>query len=92
MKMRTLVLFSFVALLATPVQAYENFIPLGSGYSPDVSDVAEFNSDRAKKIARTDSYETDIYLKMRKKIEDESRMRQFFSDRNGSGLDSNIDY
>jgi hypothetical protein len=92
MKMRALVLFSLLASAASPAVAYENFIPLGAGYSPNVSEVPEFDSVDGRKIARSDSYETDIYLKMRKKIEDESRLRQFFSDRNSSGLDGYIDY
>jgi hypothetical protein len=92
MKMRVIVLFSLVAFGATPAVAYENFIPLGAGYSPSVSEVPEFDSQDGRKIARSDSYETDIYLKGRKKIEDESRLRQFFSDRNSTGLDTHIDY
>lgn len=90
--MRALLLFSLAAIVASPAMAYENFIPLGTGYSPDVSEVPAFESEDGRKIARSDSYETDIYLKMRKKIEDESRLRQFFSDRNSTGLDSHIDY
>lgn len=90
--MRAVVLISLVAFVASPALAYEKFIPLGTGYSPDVSVVPEFGSDDGQKAARSDSYETDIYLKMRKKIEDESRLRQFFSDRNSTGLDTYIDY
>jgi hypothetical protein len=90
--MRAFLLFSLVVFGATPVFAYENFIPLGAGYSPNVSEVPAFDSEDGRKIARSDSYETDIYLKMRKKIEDESRLRQFFSDRNSTGLDTHIDY
>ena len=92
MKMRAVVIISLLALGASPTLAYEKFIPLGAGYSPNVSAVPEFGSEDGQKAARSDSYETDIYLKMRKKIEDESRLRQFFSDRNSSGLDSHIDY
>jgi hypothetical protein len=92
MKMRALVVVGFMVLAATPASAYENFIPLGAGYSPNVSTVPEFDSEDGKKIARSDSYETDIYLKGRKKIEDESRLRQFFSDRNSTGVDGHIDY
>jgi hypothetical protein len=85
-------LFTLVALGASPAVAYENFIPLGAGYSPNVSEVPDFNSQDGRKTARSDSYETDIYLKARKKIEDESRLRQFFSDRNSNGVDTHIDY
>jgi hypothetical protein len=92
MKMHSLIILGFLTAAATPALAYENFIPLGAGYSPNVSAVPEFDSADGKKIARSDSYETDIYVKMRKKIEDESRLRQFFSDRNSTGLDGHIDY
>ncbi len=81
-----------LTLFVGPVSAYENFIPLGAGYSPKVSEVPQFGSEQGKIIARSDSYETDIYLKGRKKIEDESRLRQFFSDREASSVDGHIDY
>jgi hypothetical protein len=92
MNMRAVIVAGILALAATPALAYEKFIPLGAGYSPQVSAVPEFDSEDGRIIARSDSYETDIYLKGRKKIEDESRLRQFFSDRNSTGLDGHIDY
>jgi hypothetical protein len=92
MIMRNLFLLTLAVGFASPALAYESFIPLGAGYSTSVSAVPVFGSAEARKAARSDSYETDIYLKGRKKIEDESRLRQFLSNRNSSGVGGHIDY
>ncbi len=78
---------------ASPVAwAYENYIPLGTGYSSNVDSLPEFDSDAGQIARKTDSYETELYLKNRKQAEDESRLREFFSDRNSTGSDGGIDY
>jgi hypothetical protein len=77
---------------ASAVQAYENYIPLGTGYSANVDSLPSFDSEAGQVSQQTDVYETEIYLKGRKRIEDESRMRAFFSDAESTGADSQIDY
>jgi hypothetical protein len=93
MKMRcVLVGLAFVAAASGSAMAYENFIPMGAGYSSSVSEVPEFGSAKGKVNSRADVYETEIYRKGRKKVEAESRLRQFFSDRNANSTDGFIDY
>jgi hypothetical protein len=95
MKMRTVTLGLGVALMAATApaaMAYENYIPLGTGYSTNVDKLPRFESDAGQVSQQTDVYETELYLKNRKKVEDDSRFREFFSDRNSTGADSHIDY
>jgi hypothetical protein len=80
------------ALGAVPASAYENYIPLGTGYSSNVDRLPAFDSNAGQISQQTDIYETELYVKNRKKAEDESRMREFFSDCNSTGSDSHIDY
>lgn len=84
-----------IALLAgavSPALAFENFIPAGTGYSTGVDSLPELNSQRSKVNAQADVYETEIYNFQRDSAEQDSRMRQFFSDRNFNGSNSFIDY
>lgn len=81
-----------VVASTSAVQAYENYIPLGTGYSTNVDSLPSFDSAAGQVSQQTDVYETEIYLTGRKRIEDESRMRAFFSDAESTGSDSQIDY
>jgi hypothetical protein len=95
MNMRAISLvFSFsVAVAMSPAAiAYENYIPLGTGYSANVDTLPAFESDAGQVSQQTDVYETELYFENRKKALDDSRMREFFSDRNSTGFDSHIDY
>jgi hypothetical protein len=95
MKMR--VPFLTIVLLcsgfAVPqAMAYENYIPLGTGYSPNVNSLPEFSSDAGQVSQQSDVYETELYMRGRKQVEDDSRFRQFFSDSESTGADTHIDY
>lgn len=86
--------FGFVVAVAMSpgAMAYENYIPLGTGYSSNVDSLPAFESDAGQISEQTDVYETELYFENRKKALDDSRMREFFSDRNSTGSDSHIDY
>ena len=45
---------------AAPVQALENFIPLGLGYTPERSELPHPNSAEDSLIGQTDVYESEI--------------------------------
>ena len=91
--MRAVSLVFVLAMATSPAAlAYENYIPLGTGYSPQVDSLPAFESDAGQISEQTDVYETELYFENRKKALDDSRMREFFSDRNSTGSDSHIDY
>lgn len=87
-----------VALLATTYAgastcfAYENFIPLGTGYSTEVDSVPEFGTERAQINQEADIIETEIWRSKREAAEFDSRIDRFFSDAEVSGGDTTIDY
>jgi hypothetical protein len=76
----------------TPALAYENYIPLGTGYSSNVDSLPSFDSVEGQVSQQSDVYETEIYLLGRKRVEADSRFREFFSDAESTGADSHIDY
>lgn len=82
----------FVLALAAPASAYENFIPMGTGYSTEVSSLPSFDSERGRISQQTDIYESEIYRKQRRDIESINHLRQFMSDSNFTGIDNYIDY
>jgi hypothetical protein len=93
MKMRVFVFALCVAAgVSAPALAYENFIPLGTGYSTEVGELTEPGSEEGQAIIRADEYETEIYLEGRKAIELDSRLRQFSSEAENTGADTFIDY
>jgi hypothetical protein len=95
MKMRILkvILVVFASVAASPATfAYENYLPLGTGYSSNVDSLPNFDSEAGQINQQADVYETEIYMRGRKRVEDDSRMRSFFSDAESTGSDSNIDY
>ncbi len=83
---------SLLLVLANPAAAYETFIPLGTGYSTDVSSVPEFDSQRGEINQQADIFETEIYLRRRNAAVRDSYMNRFSSDPEVSGGDYNIDY
>jgi hypothetical protein len=92
MKMRLITVFLVLAGLAVPAAAYENYIPLGTGYSASVDSLPSFDSAASQVNQQSDIYETELYLFDRKRIVEDSRFRQFFSDAESTGADSHIDY
>lgn len=78
--------------LSAPALAFENFIPMGTGYSTDTDSIAEFGSERAQIGARADLYETEIYRFQRDMAEADSYFRRFQSDAEVTGGDNSIDY
>jgi hypothetical protein len=77
---------------ASAALAYENYLPLGTGYSSNVDSLPSFDSEVGQVNQQADVYETEIYMLGRKRVEDDSRMRSFFSDAESTGADTNIDY
>ncbi len=91
--MKTVVLtIAIVVGLTCSASAYENFIPLGTGYSTEVDSLAEINSDRDKVIVQADIFETDLYRRAREEKLRESYIGRTFSDPETSGSDFSIDY
>lgn len=87
-----LCLVSTICVVSGPALSYENFIPLGTGYSTDITEVPAFGSERAQVTQEADIIETEIYRADKEKAAAESSLRRFFSDTEVSGSDSSIDY
>ncbi|MFT3672107.1 hypothetical protein [Aestuariivirga sp.] len=64
---------------AAEAVAYENFIPMGTGYSTDVDSVPRFGSERSQVNSTTDVLETEIWHRNRDAAEYDSKFRQFQS-------------
>ncbi len=62
-----------------PAQAYESFIPLGTGYSTSVSELPALNSDAQSLSSQTDIYETELYRRALEERKHKSAIKQFFS-------------
>lgn len=90
--MRALLLAGIAAMLAGPAIAYENFIPMGTGYSTEVDSLPSFDSEHGQVIQQTDIYESEIYRKQRSQLEFTHHLRQFQSDATFTGIDTYIDY
>jgi hypothetical protein len=87
-----LIVVAALAASTVSAQAYENFIPLGAGYSTDVSALPDPNSDQQAVTVQSDIYETEIYNKQREEQIHNSYMNRFFSSSENSGADFSIDY
>jgi hypothetical protein len=83
---------AILAGLSGSALAFENFIPMGTGYSSDVDSLAQFDSDAADTREKADIYETELYFKGRSEIEADSFFRRFQSDNEIQGGDTFIDY
>jgi hypothetical protein len=77
---------------ASTAQAYDKFIPLGMGYSPQVSTLPELNSDLQQQINQADIYETEIYNKQLEQTRHNSYINHFLNDRNSGSSDFAVDY
>ena len=86
------VVVSLLAVESSAALAYENFIPLGTGYSADIDSLPNFESDAADLAVKSDVYETELYHKGRKAAEADSFFRRFQSDTELEGGDTSIDY
>jgi hypothetical protein len=62
-----------------PAHAYESFIPLGTGYSTQVSEIPALNSDAQSLATQTDIYETEIYRRALEQRMHNSAIKKFFS-------------
>lgn len=87
-----LIVAGFAVTLAGPAFAYENFIPMGTGYSTEVDSLPSFQSEHGQIIQQTDIYESEIYRKQRRDLEFTHHLRQFQSDVTFTGIDTYIDY
>jgi hypothetical protein len=73
-------------------QAFDKFIPLGAGYSTEVSSLPELNSDSQALINQSDIYETEIYNKQLDQQRHNSYIKHFFNDVNRASSDFSVDY
>jgi hypothetical protein len=89
---RFLFLAAIVTTVSSPAFANDTYIPSGTGYSPDIDKIPEFNSDRDRLNATTDAIETEIYRRAYEKQLNDSYIRRFFSDPESGGSDFTIDY
>ncbi len=89
---RTLILSVFVALSSSAAMAYEKFIPQGHSYTPDNTELPDFNSAQGKFDLQTDIYETEIYIRRRDQRVRDSYMKRFSSSQETRGADYSIDY
>jgi hypothetical protein len=62
-----------------PAYGYESFIPLGTGYSTNVSELPALNSNAQSLAAQTDIYETELYRRALEERKHKSAIKQFFS-------------
>ena len=85
-------MLGLACVLATPAYAYENFIPLGTGYSTEIDSIPDLNSKRDVVNLQTDIIETEIYRKERENKVRDSFLNRFVSDTESSGSDYSIDY
>ena len=76
--------------LSVPAMAYENFVPLGVGYSTDVSALPALNSKAQAVTTQTDIYETELYHKQLEQRQHDSYISRFSS--NSDASDFSIDY
>ncbi len=74
-----LVLAVLAGFAAVPAAAYENFIPMGTGYSSEVDSVPAFGSERGQVSVTTDVLETEVYRKNHENAELDSQRRVFQS-------------
>jgi hypothetical protein len=79
-------------LTVSGAAAYENYVPLGTGYSTEIDSVAELNTTRDKVTVQSDIIETELYWKERENRIRDSHMNRFFSETESSGSDFSIDY
>ena len=77
---------------SAPASAYENFIPLGAGYSTSLSALPGIDSERQRIIQQTDIYETELYRKQLQQRIQDSRNSAFFNDPMAYSSDRSIDY
>lgn len=87
-----LVVISAFVVGALPAQAYENFIPLGTGYSSSVNTIPAIKSERQRIIEQTDIYESEIYNKQLEERNFQARSSAFFNDAAAFSSDRSIDY
>ena len=87
-----LVAFLTIAVVSVPAQAFETFIPLGTGYSTSVSKDPAIESERQRIIEQTDIYETQIYNQQLQQRNFQARSSAFFNDAAAFSSDRSIDY
>ena len=73
-------------------QAFEKFIPLGTGYSTGVNSLPSLNSDAEALTVQSDIYETELYRKQLERRQQDSYINRFFSNSDSSGPDFSVDY
>jgi hypothetical protein len=90
--MRFLILGCAVLTLShLPVQAMENFIPLGQNYAPGENDVPPIGSEQDRINAQLDIYQTEIYRRDLREKHFETRLNTFQTEPRNIG-DDYLDY
>ena len=75
-----------------PAHAYDNFLPLGLGYSTGSVDLSKLTARQRAAINQADIYETEIYQRQLHARQLDSKFQNFQSDRNGNLTDGGINY
>ncbi len=83
---------AFAGLAAGCANAYENFIPMGTGYSTEIDSLPSFDTDAGQVSVTTDVLETEVYRKNREAAEADSQFRMFQSGNEIEGGSTFIDY
>jgi hypothetical protein len=90
--MRSLILgCAVLALSHLPVQAMENFIPLGQNYAPGENKVPPIGSEQDRINAQVDIYETENYRRDLRQKRFETRLNHFQQEPRNIGEDY-LDY
>lgn len=93
MRLKTVLFVSAVAVfVVSPAEAYQNYIPLGAGYSTNVSSLPALNSDAQALTSQTDIYESELYRKQLERHQHDSYINQFFSNTDSSAPDFSVRY
>ena len=80
------------AAAAAPAMAYDNFIPMGTGYSPTHSSLPALNSSADQITKQTDLFETEIYRKQEAERLHDSYVQRFITTTETTGGSTFIDY
>ena len=76
--------------LSAQALAYDSFIPLGAGYSTEVSTLPALDSQAQALTTQADIYESEIYRKLLEQRQHDSYISRFSS--NSDASDFSIDY
>jgi hypothetical protein len=87
----TVVAMGLVSMVPA-AQAFDKFIPLGVGYSTELSELPALDSEEQSLTNQADIYETEIYNKQLEQQRHNNYINHFLNDQNSAGSDFSLDY